>query len=131
MSLESTLERVVTDWLYPLSSKSDFWFELPDGTSTQDTSPANFEASVLRAASDDYWTVATNYRQVKQGDRVWVYYGGADGDLGVVGLGIVSGVDAPAGGRADVHLRWDRTRTRRLLLKPVPAAIEDHRPPSP
>jgi hypothetical protein len=112
----------VQHWLYPLSSTSDFWFVLPDGTETQDTSPANFEKSVLREGSDDCWTVASNYRRIGPGDRVWVYYGRADGDLGVVGLATVRDVTDPEDGRADIELRWDKAATRRLLIDPVPAS---------
>lgn len=111
----------VSDWLYPLSSKSAFRFVMPDGSITNDTSPANFEASVLRASPDDQ-TVAQNYKQIRRGDRMWIYYGRADGDLGVVGLATVSGIDAPFGRRADVHLRWDKKRTRHLILDPLPAS---------
>ncbi len=64
---------VVNDWLYPLSSKSGYWFEMPDGSRTNDTSPASFEASVLRASADESWTVAQNFKQINVGDRVWVY----------------------------------------------------------
>lgn len=120
-AVKAAAAKTVADWVYPLSSRSGFWFELPDGSSTQDTSPANFEASVLRATSDDYWTISTNYRRVRPGDRVWVYYGHADGDLGVVGLARVRRTSPPADGRADLHLRWDKARTRRLILNPVPA----------
>ena len=112
----------MSDWLYPLSSQSNFYFELPGGRYTKDTSPANFERSVLRTQSDDQWTVAQNFRRMTKGDRVWIYYGHSDGDLGVVGLGVVDHVDPPNGRRADVHLRWDKARTRRLLVAPLPAA---------
>jgi hypothetical protein len=109
-------------WLYPLSSTSGFWFVLPDGTTTPDTSPANFEKSVLQKDTDDFWTVASNYRRIRAGDRVWVYYGQVDGDLGVVGLATVRDVTEPEDGRADIELRWDKPGTRRLLVDPVPAS---------
>jgi hypothetical protein len=112
----------VQHWLYPLSSTSGFYFVLPDGTTTTDTSPANFKKSVLREVSDDCWTVATNYLNIRAGDRVWVYYGQADGDLGVVGLATVRDVTEPVGHRADIELRWDKAATRRLLINPVPAS---------
>lgn len=112
----------MNDWLYPLSSTSGFYFEMPDRSRTDNTSPANFEASVLRADPNDRWTIAHNYRQVQAGDRVWIYYGRSDGDLGVVGLATVRRIDPPTDGRADVHLRWDRPRTRRLIKNPVNAA---------
>lgn len=111
----------MTDWLYPLSSTSGYWFQLPDGSRTKDTSPANFEATVLRGSPDKTWTVARNYKQMKAGDRVCIYYGTSDGDLGIVGLATVTSVDPPADGRADAHLRWDKRRTRNLLTNPLPA----------
>lgn len=132
----------MSDWLYPLSSSSGFWFELPDGTRTRDTSPSNFERSVLRPRSDDIWTVANNYRRIRPRDSIWVYYGHADGDLGVVGLGSVVKIHPPVGRRADVEISWDKSRTRTLLVSPLPAvtvrryvwprsAVADLKPHSP
>jgi hypothetical protein len=67
--------------------------------------------------------VFKNWRRAEPGDRVWVYYGVADGDLGAVGLATVRDVEPPqeSGGRAIVNLDWDFDRTRRLLRNPYPA----------
>ena len=73
------------DWLYPLSSRSGYWFIREDGSETEDTGPDSFIQSIYREAEDS-WTLATNYRRVDKGDRVWPYYGIWDGDLGIVGL---------------------------------------------
>ena len=110
------------DWLYPLSSATDYYFELTNGR-TLDTSPASFEEMVQSGATDDMWGAHKNWRNMTHGDRVWVYYGVSDGDLGVVGLANVIDVKPPAvkRGRATVHLVWDRTSTLRLLKHPYPA----------
>lgn len=112
----------MSDWLYPLSSKSGYYFELPDGTRTTDTGPVNFEASVRRGKPDDTWGLSKNYKNVQRGDRVWVYFGRADGDLGVAGLATVAKKVSPGRDRpADICLKWDIPATKRLILRPFPA----------
>jgi hypothetical protein len=113
----------MNDWLYPLSSRSRRRFVAADGFQTQDTSPASFEAMLQRRRTDDDWTVATNFRRINKYDRIWVYYGKADGDLGIVGLATVRGVTEPERGKASVRLKWEKDRSRQLLKhKPFPAA---------
>jgi hypothetical protein len=110
----------VGDWLYPLSSKSGYWFQFSDGKRSRDTGPTSFEEMILRAASDDEWGVSRGWRRMQLGDRVWVYYGKADGDLGIVGLGFVRSIEPPGRprGRAKVKLRWNLGVTRKLILGP-------------
>jgi hypothetical protein len=114
---------VTADWLYPLSSNAEYWFVLPNGR-TLDTSPTSFEEMVQQGAIDDTWGAYKNWRNMRAEHRVWVYYGVADGDLGVVGLARVIEVEPPTAprGRATIHLRWDRQATLRLLNSPYPAA---------
>lgn len=114
---------MTADWLYPLSSNTNYYFKSDTGR-TVDTGPSSFEQMLLRGARDDVWGVYKNWRNMRKGDRVWVYYGVADGELGVVGLATVTDVKPPAkpGQRANAQLRWDRKATLRLLANPVPAA---------
>lgn len=113
---------MTADWLYPLSSKAGYYFKY-DGGLTDNTSPSSFEEMVQLGATDDEWGAYKNWRKMQPGDRMWAYYGTADGDLGVVGLAAVIGVTPPAepGGRATVKLKWDRPATMRLLANPLPA----------
>jgi len=93
---------------------------MPDGSLTKDTSPASFEEA-LRGHPDASWGVATNFRRINKRDRVWVYYGRADGDLGVVGLATVREVTEQEDGRTTVLLRWDIERSKHLIVRPFPA----------
>jgi hypothetical protein len=113
---------VPSDWLYPLSSSSTYWFEYAGGT-TPDTSPTSFEEMIQNGAADDEWGAYKNWRNIQPGDRMWAYYGAADGDLGVVGLAAVTEVVPPvkSRGRAAIFLLWDRDATLRLLRNPFPA----------
>lgn len=61
-----------SDWLYPLSSKSNYWFETAQGR-TVDTGPASFEEMILNGSVDDEWGAAKCWRQMVPGDRMWVY----------------------------------------------------------
>ena len=55
-----------------------------------------------KPSKDNWWYLATNFRNVAIGDFIWCYYGVADGDLGVVGVAkvedIVHDEDNGAGG---------------------------------
>ena len=109
----------MSDWLYPISSSSGYVFVLLDGLSLEKT-PENFELAVWDKQEAD-WPVSTAYRQIEPGDRIWVYYGTADEDRGVVGLAIVLSVGEPQDRVARVKMRWDWERTRHLLSDPFPA----------
>jgi hypothetical protein len=78
---------------------------------------------IIDGAVDDIWGVQKNWKNLQKDDRIWVYYGTADGDLGVVGLGYVRKVEEPqeTGTRAQVTIQWDIPKTRKLMQNPFPA----------
>lgn len=110
------------DWLYPLSSNTDYTFELSDGR-TMNTGPTSFEQMINSGVVDDRWGAFKNWRRASVGDRIWVYYGTADGDIGIVGTATIRRIEPPEnpGERATLHLAFDVPRTRRLLRNPLPA----------
>ena len=112
----------MTDWLYPLSSKSGFWFELPNG-GTRDTGPTSFARMIREGARDDKWGANKNWRNAQPKDRVWVYYGTSDGDLGIVALAEITEIKKPRRprGRATISLKWKLKITKRLQVRPFPA----------
>ena len=123
---------MASDWLYPLSSKSDYYFECKKGR-TRDTGPASFQQMIQEGAVDDKWGAYKNWKNVKPKDRIWIYYGSADGNLGVVGLAAVRSVDEPtkSSGRATIHMRWDQEATRKLLRNPFAAELVRQHIPRP
>jgi hypothetical protein len=116
------------DWLYPLSSKSDYHF-LRKGGRTTDTGPASLEEMLLEGAVDDEWGAYMNWKNVKPKDRIWVYYGKADKSLGVVALAYAVSVKRPQKGkrRATVMLEWDRKKSLKLLKRPFKLSPSDGR----
>jgi len=78
---------------------------------------------INEGALDDKWGALKNWKNLSKGDRIWVYYGTSDGDLGVVGLAFVKSVLPPKKpkGSAIISLRWDIKKTRKLLKFPFPA----------
>lgn len=114
---------MASDWLYPLSSTSGYWFKRSSGKRTADTGPSSFEQMILEGAVDDDWGAYRNWKKLRKNDRVWVYYGQADGDIGVVGLGHVASVEKPLKpkDRAIVKIVWDTSKTKQLLKHPFPA----------
>lgn len=126
----------MSDWLYPLSSKvnpvtgqPNYYFELADGSTTPDTSPASLAVIVRDSPGQGPWVVHLNRvnGKVQKGDRVWFYYGHADGDLGIVAVATVTDMDPIDG----VSFIWKKTATKRLAANPLPAAVvrqHIHRP---
>ena len=116
------------DWLYPLSSKSGYYFRRKGGR-TSDTGPASLEEMLLEGAVDDRWGAYMNWRNVNPRDRIWVYYGTADKSLGVVALAYAVKVTPPRKGqrRATVALRWDRPKSLKLLKRPFKLSPSDGR----
>jgi len=114
---------MTADFLYPLSSGSGYRFKLDNGRLTPDTGPAAFQQMIFESGTDCEWGAYKNWRVIQPGDRIWVYYGTSDGDLGVVGLARALSVQAPKKpkGRAVITMRWDLKRTRELSRRPFPA----------
>jgi hypothetical protein len=112
-------------WLYPLSSISAFRFELDSGERTADTGPASLERLVHEDGREiANWRLTVNYHQVKRGDVVWVYYGVADGNRGIVAEARVEWVNPPSSTTSrvgSVGLRWRLKETARLSQRPFPA----------
>jgi hypothetical protein len=113
---------MTTDWLYPLSSVSGYKFKRIGGL-TFDTGPASFQQMIKDGAIDKEWGVHKNWKNLEVEDRIFVYYGTADGDLGIVGLAFVKKVVPPSqpGSGGIIKLRWDRATTQKLLKHPLPA----------
>lgn len=118
----------MSDWLYPLSSKlnplsgqPNYWFELADGSTTADTSPASLAIVVKDGPGQGPWVVHNNRvnGKVQTGDRIWFYYGHADGDLGVTAVATVTNMDPDEG----VSFTWKKAATKKLAANPVPASV--------
>ena len=114
----------MNDWLYPLSRTSGCTFTDAAGKRYRDTSFDSFRQMMGSGSSDDWWYLATNFRRVEIGDRVWCYYGVADGDRGIVGLATIYDVsNDEKAATHDIHLKWTRRATEALLVTPVPADV--------
>ncbi len=115
---------MISDWLYPLSGKSKYGFIDSSGKKLSDTSFDSFKKMMQKPCTDNWWVCSTNFRQVSEGDRVWCYYGTADGDLGIVALATIHEIHHGEE-KADhqINLRWNRRATGRLMATPVPATV--------
>ncbi len=115
---------MVSDWLYPLSRRSAFDFLDSSGKPLSDTSFDSFEKMMQKPSTDNWWVCSTNFRQVSEGDRVWCYYGTADGDLGIVALATIHEIHHDEKKKHhEINLRWNRRATDRLMATPVPATV--------
>lgn len=118
----------MSDWLYPLSSRIDavtgqpiYHFVFRDESTTHDTSPASLARIVKDGPGQEKWVVHLNRvsGKVQRGDRVWFYYGHADGDLGVVAVATVTDLDPNEG----LSFTWKKAATKQLAANPVSASV--------
>lgn len=115
------------NWLYPLSAKSTRYFVDKDRRRTPDTCFGCFVHLFLSDRTDDHWYLTHHFNHVSEGDRIWPYYGTADGDQGVVGLARIIKKNAPfRDGTHGIKIQWDRDATHRLIRAAVPAEIVRH-----
>ena len=115
---------MISDWLYPLSRRSKYWFIDSSGKKLSDTSFDSFKQMMQKPCTDNWWVCSTNFRQVSEGDRVWCYYGTADGDLGIVALATIHEIHHDEKKKHhEINLRWNRRATGRLMATPVPATV--------
>ncbi len=119
------------NWLYPLVRHSGFYFQ--DGAKNRlpDTEFESFKQMMRQPSDVEWFRLATNFRQVKVGDRVWMYYGRADGDRGVVGVGVIIGVEPYENGTHAIQFKWKRVATKHLMKNPVWAGTVRHYLPFP
>ena len=109
----------MNDWLYPLSGTSNRYFDGYD-----DTSFETFKVMMRSPSTDDWWYLATNFRNVCEDDRIWCYYGKSDGDMGIVGLATIDEIHHDEKKRIhEIHLKWNKIATRKLIAQPVPATV--------
>ena len=118
----------MSDWLYPLSSKTDpitgrpkYHFKRSNGGLIPDTSPSSLGIIFKDGSVQGPWVVHLNRvnGRVSSKDRVWFYYGKADGALGVIAVGEVTRMDPDLG----LSFQRKKAATRRLMSDPVPASV--------
>jgi hypothetical protein len=107
-----------------LSSKSGYFFKLKFGNSV-DTGPASLEQMILDGVADDTWIAHKNWKNINDGDRIWIYYGKIDGDLGIVALAYAENIEKPnrPNGTARIKLAFDLTESKKLLKMPFSALM--------
>ena len=90
-----------------------------------DTGPASLEQMILDGVADDKWIARKNWKNIKDGDRIWIYYGKTDGDLGIVALAYAENLEKPnrPNGTAIIKLAFDLTKSKKLLKEPFSALI--------
>lgn len=106
----------MNEWVYPVNELSEHW----DG-------PPLLE--YLRTTASDRWYIATGYRQMAPGDRIWVY--GTSPHRRIVGVGLVA--TGPDPHVVDDHIEhqvditWDLGKNKKLT-KDGPADVLDSTP---
>jgi len=107
-------------WLYPISESAGWHFSLPSGK-WLDVSTKNFEKLVRDKSlttGDRTWPLSTNFKNVNEGDDLFVYTG--DHDRGIIGYASIKSVDRK---KRAIVLSFDRTKCLQLLQKPVSALV--------
>jgi hypothetical protein len=108
-------------WLYPISSKGGYRYEIRPGKWI-DMSFEVFREYVIagRFRSDKRWVVNQNFKAIRAGDELFIYTG--DADRGLIGYGRVVDKVEEKDARL-VIFRLNQKRTRELLLDPIPAPL--------
>ncbi len=95
----------MTDWVYPVNEDSPHW-ALPSSV-----------ADYFRTTRRDNWYLATGYRQVAVGDRIWAY--ASQPYQRILGVGVVTyGPDPVLEDGHVLHcvdIQWDLPTNRRLV----------------
>lgn len=93
----------MSEWVCPVNEKSEHWGGPP-------------LLEYLRSTDSDTWYIATGFRQLAVGDRIWVY--ATSPVRRIVGVGLVaSGPDAVVDDgdiEYRVRITWDRQKNQRL-----------------
>lgn len=107
-------------WLYAISSRAKRTFDL-EGRSVPVTTKSYRElVDNGRITEDRYWSIAQLWREVENGDELFVYSG--DEDLGIIGYGIVTDLKERKGGWVLLP-SFDLAKCRSLLECPIPAPV--------
>lgn len=109
----------MSDWLYPLSAKAGLRFVDDRGASVPVSLESYRDHILTGKIRDDSWYLSTNYRNVKPGDRMWIYFG--EKDVGVVGVATILGVRPDGHHTWTADIRLDKVRSRRLYEHPYAA----------
>ncbi|MFO6453470.1 MULTISPECIES: HNH endonuclease [unclassified Aeromicrobium] len=93
----------MADWVYPVNESSEAWDGSPFG-------------EYFGKIDTDTWTLASGYRQIAVGDRLWVYGSSPYGRVIAVGLIVRPWAEVIAGVvQHRVDIEWDRETSRQLI----------------
>lgn len=105
-----------THWLYPTNEQSKYYL-LPGGHDNR-VSPKNVWADIERdPTAADAWYLSTGFRQMRQGDAIWLY---AAGEQTIYALARVASVYADEHRDHHADLVWNLSATRSLRRAPIP-----------
>src|SRR5574341_558160 len=106
-------------WLYPISERANRFFELGGGRIK--VSVDNYKILIQNGRlKHEWWYVTQNYSKVQRGDVVYVYTG--DKNLGIIGYATVQN-KRDDNNEWDLYLKFDLTKCRMLIAKPISAKI--------
>jgi len=112
----------MAQWLYPISTRSAFGFELGDGTEVV-PSVKNFKELVYneRIAEDPLWHISRDFDNIQLGDEIFIYTG--ERDTGIVGYATVARKEGHNRATWHIELKFNFDKCKELLEKPVSAKI--------
>lgn len=93
----------MVDWVYPVNESAEAWDGSPFG-------------EYFGKIDTDTWTLASGYRQISVGDRVWVYGSAPYGRVIAVGLIVRPWSEVIEGAvQHRIDIEWDQETTRQLV----------------
>lgn len=105
-------------WLYPISSKSGYYFKNAQGKRVKVSYESFRDFVHTEKVRDRWWGVHFNFQKVEKGDDLFIYTG--DEDRGIIACAKIVGKDQNT---RQLIIRIDKARTKKLLADPVPAPL--------
>jgi hypothetical protein len=109
----------MSTWIYPISKNAERNFELVEGSEDK-VSVENYKNLVESGKFPQYqcWYITRHYNDIQPGDKIYIYAGVADQDLGFIGYATVEKTDHSKEGW-QLCLNFDLDKCRMLLKQPI------------
>jgi len=110
------------DFLYPISPRGPYRFE--EGGRSYETSLAGFrEMTAVERFAPCQWRLASNFRRIKGGDRIWVYFAAPTRQVQAVGVARDAPHFVTEWGAWAVWIEWNKMLTEQLQSNPIDGVV--------
>ena len=122
MKRSSRIQRI---WMYQLNPVRGSKFISPGRPPVPTTAKNLFEILMRKGPVEGPWYITKNFYEAKPGHRiiVRVNQGKRDEKVGLIGTGLIEDIEKAGPRLANIWIRFDMRRTRRLMKTPIPLHV--------